>query len=356
MKIENAYSLIPHSKKDILRKLLVKFAKEEEIDEELLKKEFTIEQYEKEYLVFFGNATCDFTCSIGYNRVEHYIEMETKQKLIEQPDGKNKWVKVSEPVSKERIVTDWQPFSGEKQDNVSIVLTPDGDYVDELLDLLSNTKYEIKEDVIHVEENMLDVGKDYLKEKLASIVRYELPGDTVRGFSSSGSASIIEVRRFFVPFYRISYTHKEKIRSIEINACKENFSIVLDEHERKKLDYEPLDTEKIAAESCKVLTIVRNIFWITICSTFFGSIILGPVLRFELSMEALFWEILFFIVAIVITVIRSKMYENYKAKLDQDEKERKENILNEKHKQVYQVLCQAIEKNDLEAIAYEEVY
>ena len=149
---------------------------------------------------------------------------------------------------------------------------------------------------------------------------------------------------------------QEKIRSIEINACKENFSIVLDEHERKKLDYEPLDTEKIAAESCKVLTIVRNIFWITICSTFFGSIILGPVLRFELSMEALFWEILFFIVAIVITVIRSKMYENYKAKLDQDEKERKENILNEKHKQVYQVLCQAIEKNDLEAIAYEEVY
>ena len=91
------------TKKDALRKLLIKFAQEEEIDAKLLQKDFKVEEFEKEFLVVRGQAECSYTCSIGYDRTENYVEIEKVRKKIGDT-----WQYVSEPVNKTRTVTDWQ--------------------------------------------------------------------------------------------------------------------------------------------------------------------------------------------------------------------------------------------------------
>ena len=198
-----------------------------------------------------------------------------------------------------------------------------------------------------VEEDVLAKCKEKLLKACLTGVRFDLPGDHSRDLSGNGSASIEKVFRVFVPYYKISYRVNEKERVVEICASKKDFAITLDDDEKEALKYVPLDTAKIAAEKYQPQAKARNAMWIAalIATVLSGIIPIIGILAF-----------IAIAVAIVLTVKHSKKYSAYKRELDAEEKKKRENILKEKHKEVYAVLCESLKEKQLADCTYEEVY
>lgn len=347
MKITKAHKLIPLlTQKDALKKLLVKFSQDENIDKELLKKEFKIEPFEKKYLLFSGNVDCEYSCAVGFDREEEYLATETQQKLIN-----GHWEKVPVTVNKKRTVTDWTPHSGRKSDTHRVILNANAELDAEALeasDIISELSSEEVDYDTELNENILSTGaQDLLNSFATHIHLFLLPGDRSRNYNASGNATVEEVKVFLMTFYKISYMHNGKERCIEINACKNDFSITLEEDERDNLKYEPLDTKKIASDKFQKLAKIRNICWLTVIPI---TIVSGFIS----------WFFLLFVAAvatsIVLTVKHHKLYSAYKKELDDKEMKKRNSILDVKRKEVYAVLCEAILNNELAPCTFEEVY
>ena len=67
-------------------------------------------------------------------------------------------------------------------------------------------------------------------------------------------------------------------------------------------------------------------------------------------------SIVVIVIAIATSIKKSNTYQNIKFDLDEKEKKKKENILNEKHKKVYEVLKKALENHGLKSATFDEVY
>ena len=76
MTVEKSYSLLPVQTKDeFLRETLIKFAQDENVDTKLFEVNFEVQEFEKKFYLFKGNVESSYTCAIGNNRTENYVEM-----------------------------------------------------------------------------------------------------------------------------------------------------------------------------------------------------------------------------------------------------------------------------------------
>ena len=359
MRTQKGNTLLPiESKESFLRKTFIKFARKQNVKPKLLESTFEVEVFHKEYYVFLGEVECNFTCSIGYNRTENYVEMERKQKLIKQYDGSSKWEWVNEPVNKTRTVTDWQPYSGSKTGKSFVAIRTNGESDEECWDLIKYLagKSEEYDEEIELESEIVATGKNELARDFRIETKIGLPGDNSKDFSSNENVEILEVRKYKVPFFRVKFNYNGKEKSFEHNALVDKFSVTLDKDETEELKYKPLDTAKIAKERVKTLTKLRNIAWLSIIPI---GILLGILGMAEVVKSTFLSSIIpvaVFIIAIVLTVKRSSKYNSIKGELDYKEKRKKENILNEKHKKVYEVLKKALENHGLKSATFDEVY
>ena len=352
MKTQKGNTLLPiESKESFLRKTLIKFARKQSLDPKFLESNFEVEVFYKEYYVFLGEVECNFTCSIGYNRTENYVEIERKQKLIKQPDGNSKWEWVNEPVNKTRTVTDWQPYSGSKTGKSFVAIRTNGERDEECWDLINYLAGESEEydEEIELENEIVATGKNALAIDFKIKTEIGLPGDESKDFSSNEKVEVLEVRKYKVPFYRVKYTYKGKDKSFEHNALVDKFSVNLDKDETEELKYTPLDTKKLAEEDEEVKKLAKlcKISWIAVLIT--G--LLSAIIPFGFLIC-----VIVIVIAIVTSIKKSNKYQNIKFDLDEKEKKKKENILNEKHKKVYEVLKKSLENHGLKSATFDEVY
>lgn len=103
-----------HDKKEFIREVAIYLAKEEASQTDILERSFSdVKEEEKEYLFVTGQASVNYTCSVGYDRQEVYYEQVKKYK-----DGREYY----ENVKKTRTVTDWQPHSGSNTSKESTIV------------------------------------------------------------------------------------------------------------------------------------------------------------------------------------------------------------------------------------------
>lgn len=346
MQITKKQKFIPLlNPKETLKKLLIQFSQDENIDKEVLKSNFQIEEFEKSFIFFVGNAECKYSCGIGFNREESYIATETRKELIN-----GKWQNVTKQVNKTRTITDWSPHSGTESGTDNTILSIDGEYDRDALDIqniIEKLEHEECDCSIEVSENLLKKGRNGVFESFAVGIKMNLPGDKQRDFSCSGKAEITSAHIISIPFYKISYAHNGKERILEINACKPDFSVPLEDCEKSPLKYQPLNTQQIAGEKFKKLAKVRNIAWISII-----PFVVFAAFHFILSILSC----VVIAVAIFLTVKHAKLYSAYKKELDEIEKKKRDSILDDKHKEVYKVLCETFKNYELEPCSFEEVY
>ena len=96
---------------------------------------------------------------------------------------------------------------------------------------------------------------------------------------------------------------------------------------------------------------MRNLSWLAIVPV---GILLG-ILRVPQFLGSVI-PLVIFVVAIILSIKRSSEYNSIKSQLDKQDKERKDNILNEKHKQVYNLLKTALSSHGLRSVKFDEVY
>lgn len=352
MKTQKGNTLLPiESKESFLRKTLIKFARKQSLNPKLLESKFEVEVFYKEYYIFLGEVECDFTCSIGYNRTENYVEIERKQKLIKQPDGNSKWEWVNEPVNKTKTVTDWQPYSGSKTGKSFVAIRTNGESDEECWDLIKYLAGESEEydEEIELENEIVAKGKNALARDFQIKTKIGLPGDENKDFSSNEKVEVLEIRKYKIPFYRVKLNYNGKEKSFEHNALVDKFSVSLDKDETEELKYTPLDTKKLAEQDKRVKTfsLISKISWIAVIV----SALLWTMIPFGFLIS-----IVVIVIAIVTSIKKSNTCQNIKFDLDEKEKKKKENILNEKHKIVYEVLKKALENHGLKSATFDEVY
>jgi len=353
MKTQKGVRRLPiESKESFLRKTLIEFARKQDVNPKLLETQFEIEVFDKEFYIFLGEVECDFTCSIGYNRTENYIVMEQKQKLIKQPNGNSKWEWVNESVNKTRTVTDWQAYSGSKNGKCVVAIKANGESDEECWNLVKYLAGELEEydEEIELGNEIVAGGKEALARDFRIETKVGLPGDESKDFSSNEKVKVIEIRKYKIPFYRVKLNYNGKEKSFEHNALVDKFSVSLDKDETEELKYTPLDTKKLAEQDNRVkrFSLISKISWI-VGIVLAGLLMIVPGVGFLLSMGAI-------AVPVVLTIKRSKAYNSVKTELDIKEKKKKENILNEKHKKVYEVLKKALENHGLKSATFDEVY
>ena len=352
MKTQKGNTLLPvESKESFLRKTLIKYARKQNLDPKLLESKFEVEVFYKEYYIFLGEIECDFTCSIGYNRTENYVEMERKQKLIKQYDGSSKWEWVDEPVNKTRTVTDWQPHSGSKTGKSFVAIKTNGENDKEcwdLIDYLGGESEEYDEEIV-LENEIVAAGENALVIDFRIKTEIGLPGDECKEFSSNEEVEVLEIRKYKIPFYRVKHNYKGKEKSFEHNALVDKFSVNLDKDETEELKYTPLDTKKLAEEDAEVKKLAKSskISWIAVLI----AALLSALIPFGFIIC-----VIAIVIAISTSIKKSNKYQSKKSELDEKEKKKKANILDEKHKKVYEVLKKALINHGLKSATFDEVY
>ncbi len=337
-----------YSKEEFIKKILFKFAKEEDVSPDLIKAEFgEVKIIDKEFFYVSGETTCDYTCSIGYNRTETYVEMETKREKVGDT-----WRDVSRPVNKTRTVTDWQPYSGTANGNFFTIVNSEGKR-DQEAELCESFFKKVENGDLPVDGDLDNVVKDGATKELEVGVEtraiFSLPGDTYKQFLANNTVAIKEAISLIIPYYQVAYTYKGDKKTLEFCSCAD-FNISLSDNERKKLNYTPLDTKKAAEEEkdVKILTKIRNISWV-VGIVLSGLLMMVPMVGFLLSILAI-------AVPIKFTFKRSKKFISVKKELDVREQKKKENIINERRKETFAILKEVYKDKGFEEITFEELY
>lgn len=295
------------TEKEVLKKLLILFAKDENVAPDLLRANFSVRKMEKTFICVIGEASTDFTCSVGYDRKENYVEIEKQKKSVKQSDGSYKWEYVEVPVNKTRTVTDWSPFSGSKSGKCFSFLCEDGKYTKECAELeglvrdLQVEEMEETDESFTADEQFLQEGRRSLISEIEVRAQMGLPGDHHRDFRGSSSAEVLLLRRWLLPYYIISYSYKGKQYQLEIKGYKTDFSVELGEEQKEMLKYTPRDTKKEASDKYRLLSKSA-----LVCG------IAGAVGVAFSWVSFLGWLPLAFIPAIILTVLYFKKSGAYK--------------------------------------------
>ena len=134
---------------------------------------------------------------------------------------------------------------------------------------------------------------------------------------------------------------------MELNACTNEFSITLDENEKERLKYEPVNPEEETKKKVRVFTWTTVVCWLAVVASMISSCV--DILNLQLAF-------FLFIATVIVTVIYSKTKRITQERIVKLEEEKKKNILNDKHKEIYPILCDALVKNKLHECSYKDVY
>ena len=199
MEISNSFKFTPVlSKEEFIRKILLKFAKVEDVEPELLKVEFKeVKTVDREFFYVSGKTTCEYTCSIGYNRTENYIEMETKREKVGDT-----WRDVTRPVNKTRIVTDWQPYSGTEHGDYFTIVNSNGER-DKEAELCESFFKKVENCDVPVDKeastHIIKGAVEELEYGAESHATFSLPGDTYKNFLAKGAVDVEKVITLIIP-------------------------------------------------------------------------------------------------------------------------------------------------------------
>ncbi len=199
-----------HDKKAYLRELLIQLAKEEKTPTDIFEAKFgDVQEEEKEYLLVSGQASIDFTCSVGYDRKEEYFDQVRKYNSTTKSY-------YYETVKKTRTVTDWHPYSGSNSSRESSILGNSSDQSgyrsrEDLLACYKSTK---KENIVDVDEEVEVSPAAYNEGKRKCLgscyVHASIPGDHVKDSHYEGEVEVDTVSVMKVTQYSISYEYDGK--------------------------------------------------------------------------------------------------------------------------------------------------
>lgn len=250
-----------HDKKEFIREVAIYLAKEQATPTDILERSFSdVKEKDKEYLFVTGQASVNYTCSVGYDRQEVYYEQVKKYK-----DGRAYY----ENVKKTRTVTDWQPHSGSNTSKESTIVgnaANQDDYRSESDVLLcyktsKDTSKEEVADTMAVNSTALNLAEHACVSSCFYSVH--LPGDRQKDKDYSGDLDVSEVTGLIVPEFEMSYDyqgtkHKTKgfaAGNMQVRAEYPNISTDVSKEAKDAVKH-----FKFLAIGALILGIILNIF------------------------------------------------------------------------------------------------
>lgn len=196
------------SEEQFMRQVYIDLSAEEKSPLDILSSKFgEIKEGEGEVLVAEMDVDITFSCMIGKNRQEQYIDRQTYYE-----NG----IQKTRDVKKTRTVTDWSPFQSSASGKFSATV----ENADKKLNFKSeeraravyrgvflkhNSQYE------NVDENFIAnpaaIARLQEMGKRACMGEVKLPGDTSKDLSYSGTAKITKITKLKVPEYSVNFEY-----------------------------------------------------------------------------------------------------------------------------------------------------
>ena len=209
------------TKEQFLRNVFYELTKHEKAPADIMKATFgEVQEDETQVFVAMGYGDGRYSATIGYNRIEKYVEQEYgfvssgKHYTVNGHPRVGEGTNVYHDVEKTRTVTDWQPYNGD--------IVHEGCH--KILTGFLNTKWEstaqsifyskkLRESAVLTPETttlsdaMYSVGIDELQQKIKDKIYYTLPGDQSKDFFCSVSINDYSFARWVLPIYRVYYEY-----------------------------------------------------------------------------------------------------------------------------------------------------
>ena len=262
------------TKEQFLRSVFYNLTKHENSPADIMKAKFgEVQEDEIQVFVAMGYGDGHYSASIGYDRVEKYVEQKygfvgsgQHYTINGHPrigDGNN----VYHDVEKSRTVTDWQAYNG------NIV----HECCHKILTGFLNTKWEssvqsvfynkksrdltvITPETTTLSDTMYSLGIDELRQKIKDKAYYSLPGDQSKDFICSVSISEYSFAKWILPTYRVYYEYngeKYCVEGVAIDGIEPILEIP--EESATAKSEEKLDEENDAA-----VKVAKKPFWLVV--------------------------------------------------------------------------------------------
>ncbi len=196
------------SEEQFMRQVYIDLSAEEKSPLDILSSKFgEITEGEGEVLVAEMDVDITFSCMIGKNRQEEYIDRQTYYE-----NG----IQKTRDVKKTRTVTDWSPFQSSASGKFSATV----ENADKKLNFKSEERARavyrgvyLKHNSQHenVDENFIAnpaaIARLQEMGKRACMGEVKLPGDTSKDLSYSGTAKITKITKLKVPEYSVNFEY-----------------------------------------------------------------------------------------------------------------------------------------------------
>lgn len=208
MEFESVVSVKPNiSKDDFLRAVLVKLGSDAETPADICTnaKFGEIEETVREVLVMSTHVELDYTCSIGYDRTETYTDYKKSY---------SNGIEHTEPVTRERKVTDWHPYNGHSSSDITIAIfnedEPKTDLHNEhdrLTSVMANIKNEdmLEMGAASVNTVAFENAKNHVAHEAKRLI--QLPGDHSRDLNATANMRFDKIECWKLPYYIVSFTY-----------------------------------------------------------------------------------------------------------------------------------------------------
>lgn len=216
MEIENVFRAAKEiSDKDFLRSVLISLYKQStpiDIFDATFDK---IIEKEVDVITVTADVDIDYSCSVGYDRIEKYLGEEKYRENITGPDK-------TRIVEKTRTITDWRPFSSSAHSIIncyirnsaeSLNYLEDEDFINEALNGIERTKCENEK--VEVKESIYDDARQLCGQ--LCINNISLPGDRQKNLEWHGVADIHEneLHCIKVTEYSVDFEYSDKRYSVK---------------------------------------------------------------------------------------------------------------------------------------------
>ena len=161
------------TKEEFLRDVYITLAKNDAPFSAFESKTGEVTDLEERIFSCSGTASAEYSASIGYDRVETYIDIEVKREKVG-----DQWIEKKEPVSKTRTVTDWRPYTG-KINEVSVSFIKNLDVEGHFSTGYQKGYYTRTDEAVDVSDLKYSKMLAY-EEEIQEAVKSELPGDRYR--------------------------------------------------------------------------------------------------------------------------------------------------------------------------------
>lgn len=223
MKVEHAHKLKREkSEKDFLREAMIALTEDKNTPIDVLNSKFDkVINIEREYLIVTADVDINYTCSVGYDRTEEYYE---EVRDYEKERKFNNGVKYYKNVKKTRKVTDWSPYSANRQSSETTMVGNGDDDFRNFYDIVTCVKTCQEESFIDLEDKCFEILPSSLNQaeehcKSLCFAGASIPGDHHKDADYSGTTEVKKVSGVILPEYKVKYTYNGIPYEYENFAC-----------------------------------------------------------------------------------------------------------------------------------------